>query len=44
MIAGLPWTAWLLLTAAVGVGLAIQIAHTWRARTDRDDRSDRRSG
>lgn len=25
MIAGLPWTAWLLLVAAVGIGLALEL-------------------
>jgi hypothetical protein len=25
MIAGLPWTAWILLIASVGVGLAIEL-------------------
>ncbi len=26
MIAGLPWTAWLLLIASVGLGLSIMLA------------------
>ena len=30
MILGLPWTAWLLLLASVGLGLAIVVFFYWR--------------
>ncbi len=33
MIAGLPWTAWLLLVAAVGVGLAIELVFFFNQRS-----------
>lgn len=32
MIAGLPWTAWLLWIAAVGLGLAIELVFYMRHR------------
>jgi hypothetical protein len=30
MIAGLPWTAWLLWIAAIGLGLAIELVFYFR--------------
>jgi hypothetical protein len=30
MIAGMPWTAWLLLIAAVGTGLTVVLVHYCR--------------
>jgi hypothetical protein len=32
MIAGLPWQSWLLLIAAVGIGLVIELAFYIRQR------------
>lgn len=33
MIAGLPWTAWLLLGAAVGLGLVIELVFFFNQRS-----------
>jgi hypothetical protein len=38
MIAGLPWTAWILLIASVGLGLAIELVFYFNHRA-----ADRRS-
>ncbi|MCZ6485939.1 MAG: hypothetical protein O6826_09600 [Acidobacteria bacterium] len=35
MIAGLPWTAWLLLIAAVGLGLMVELIFYFRHRGTR---------
>ena len=35
MILGLPWTAWLLLTASVGAGLALELRFYLRNRPPR---------
>ncbi len=35
MIAGLPWTAWLLLIAAVGLGLVVELIFYFRHRGTR---------
>ena len=47
MLAGLPWNAWLLLIAAVGIGLTIELVHYIRGRRRQDvrdnDRTDRGS-
>ena len=32
MIAGLPWTSWILLLLAVGLGLALELAFYFRHR------------
>ncbi len=32
MFAGLPWNSWLLLIAAVGIGLTIELVHYCRGR------------
>jgi hypothetical protein len=37
MIAGLPWTAWLLLVAAVGPALVLVSLFYFRRRKARDD-------
>ncbi len=37
MIAGLPWTAWLLLIAAVGPGLSLTVFFYLQRRSARDD-------
>ena len=34
MIAGLPWTSWLLLLVAVGLGLGISVAFFLARRRD----------
>lgn len=36
MIAGLPWTAWLLLIVAVGLGLAVELAFYFAHRRPGD--------
>ena len=33
MIAGLPWTAWLLLGAAVGLGLVVELVFFFNQRS-----------
>ncbi len=38
MIAGLPWTSWLLLLAAVGPGLTVVTVFYARHRRDRKQR------
>ena len=42
MILGLTWTAWLLLTIAVGTGLVIELVFysRYRGRADRPDTPD----
>ena len=35
MIAGLPWTAWLLVIAAVGLGLTVELVFFLKYRNDR---------
>jgi hypothetical protein len=42
MILGLTWTAWLLLTIAVGTGLVIELVFysRYRGRADRLDPTD----
>ena len=35
MIAGLPWTAWLLLIASVGLGLSIMLVFYFTPRRNR---------
>lgn len=42
MIAGLPWTAWVLLLAAVGLGLAIELTFYVNHRRRRGPTSNRR--
>lgn len=32
MIAGMPWSAWLLLVVAVGLGLGVELVHYVRER------------
>jgi hypothetical protein len=32
MIAGLPWTSWLLLVVAVGLGLAVELVFYFKHR------------
>ena len=39
MIAGLPWTAWLLLLVAVSAGLAVEIRFYYRHRRARRGRA-----
>jgi hypothetical protein len=38
MIAGLSWTAWLLLIASVGLGLAVELAFYLNQRRNRSAR------
>ena len=35
-MAGLPWTAWLLLIASFGLGLAIELVFYFRQRRGRE--------
>ena len=39
MIAGLPWTAWLLWIFAIGLGLAIQLPFYFRNRRRAEHKS-----
>ena len=38
MIAGLPWTAWLLVIVAVGLGLTVELIFFLKHRNDRERR------
>ncbi len=40
MIAGLPWTAWLLWIAAIGLGLAIELVFYLRHQRGAEDESN----
>lgn len=41
MIAGLPWSSWLLLAAAVGLGLGIELVFYFTHRPGRHSSPDR---